>query len=396
MTPSAIPRGMIETLRTGSAPGREHADQRVARLVVGGAAAVVLGQHEPRGAPSMILSSASVKSAFVTFSCPRRAASSAASLARLARSAPTMPGVEAASGRGRRRRRAAPSACGPRGSCGGRRVRRADDHAAVEAAGAQQRRVEDLGPVGGGEHDDARVGVEAVHLGEDLVERLLALVVAAEPRRRRARAADRVELVDEDDRGRASLACLKRSRTREAPTPTIASTNSDAEIEKNGTLGLPGDRAGEQRLAGAGLAGEQHAARDAAAEPAVAVGVAQEVDDLGELGLGLLDAGDVLEGHRRGRRLDAPGAGAAEAPSPPARRRRRAAAHLDEQPDEQDHRAEADRIGSSMPRPALIGSAEISTLWSWSSFDELVVVGERRDLRLEVLRRLGVLVAAGT
>ena len=39
--------------------------------------------------------------------------------------------------------------------------------------------------------------------------------------------------------GAASLACLNRSRTREAPTPTIASTNSEAEIEKNGTLASP-------------------------------------------------------------------------------------------------------------------------------------------------------------
>ena len=39
--------------------------------------------------------------------------------------------------------------------------------------------------------------------------------------------------------GAASLACLNRSRTREAPTPTIASTNSDAAIEKNGTPASP-------------------------------------------------------------------------------------------------------------------------------------------------------------
>ena len=39
--------------------------------------------------------------------------------------------------------------------------------------------------------------------------------------------------------GAASFACLKRSRTREAPTPTIISTNSDAEIEKNGMPASP-------------------------------------------------------------------------------------------------------------------------------------------------------------
>ena len=58
----------------------------------------------------------------------------------------------------------------------------------VEPARPQQRRIEDVGPVGGRQHDDALVTGEAVHLGEDLVQRLLALVVAAErARRRRAR-----------------------------------------------------------------------------------------------------------------------------------------------------------------------------------------------------------------
>src|SRR3954453_10832796 len=39
--------------------------------------------------------------------------------------------------------------------------------------------------------------------------------------------------------GAASFACLKRSRTRLAPTPTIASPNSDALIEKNGACASP-------------------------------------------------------------------------------------------------------------------------------------------------------------
>ena len=39
--------------------------------------------------------------------------------------------------------------------------------------------------------------------------------------------------------GAASLACLKRSRTREAPTPTNISTKSDPLIEKNGTPASP-------------------------------------------------------------------------------------------------------------------------------------------------------------
>ena len=58
-------------------------------------------------------------------------------------------------------------------------VRRLDGDPAIEAARPEQCRVEDLGAVGGPEHDHVRLGVEAVHLGQDLVERLLALVMAA-------------------------------------------------------------------------------------------------------------------------------------------------------------------------------------------------------------------------
>ena len=45
-------------------------------------------------------------------------------------------------------------------------VRVRHDHLAVEAAGPQQRRVEHVGPVGGGDQDDAFVGLEAVHLDQ--------------------------------------------------------------------------------------------------------------------------------------------------------------------------------------------------------------------------------------
>jgi hypothetical protein len=113
-----------------------------------------------------------------------------------------------------------------------------DDDLAVEAARAQQRRVEDVGPVGGGDQDDVVLHLEAVHLDEQLVERLLALVVAA-AEAGAAVAADGVDLVHEDDAGAFCLACSNRSRTREAPTPTNISTKSEPEIEKNGTPASP-------------------------------------------------------------------------------------------------------------------------------------------------------------
>ncbi len=53
------------------------------------------------------------------------------------------------------------------------------------------------------------VGVEAVHLDEDLVEGLLALVVAT-AEAGAALAADRVDLVDEDDARRVALGLVEQ------------------------------------------------------------------------------------------------------------------------------------------------------------------------------------------
>ena len=112
------------------------------------------------------------------------------------------------------------------------------DDLAVEAAGAQQGGVEDVGPVGGRHHHDALGGLEAVHLGEHLVERLLALVVAA-AEAGAALAADRVDLVDEDDRPAQLAGVWNRSRTRLAPTPTNISMKSEPVTDRNGTPASP-------------------------------------------------------------------------------------------------------------------------------------------------------------
>ena len=90
-------------------------------------------------------------------------------------------------------------------------------HLAVEAPGAQQRLVEHLRAVGRGHDHDAGGGLEAVHLDEELVERLLALVVGGHGGDAAARLADRVELVDEDDAGGALAAPPRRGRASAPP-----------------------------------------------------------------------------------------------------------------------------------------------------------------------------------
>ena len=201
--------------------------------------------------------------------------------------------------------------------------------AAVEASGAKQRLVEHLRAVGRADDDHAGRRVEAVHLGQDLVQRLLALVVAAAEARDPggARTTDGVELVDEDDRRRRLLGLREEvAHPRGADADDRLDELRGGQGEE-GHVRLPRHRPSEQRLAGAGRADEQHTARDAASEPSVLVRAAQEVDDLDQLRLRLFDAGDVGERHPVAGWLVAACARAAECPERalalPARRRKK-------------------------------------------------------------------------
>ena len=169
----------------------ERRDQRVPGLVVRDDVPLVVGEHvappldagrQPIGG---LLEVALARPARWSW----RAASSAASFTRLARSAPEKPGVRAAMLLDVEPGRVADLLqVHLEDLHAAAHVGQVDDDAAIEAAGAQQRRVEHLGPVGRREQDDALRGVEAVHLDQQLVQRLLLLVVTADARRSGARA----------------------------------------------------------------------------------------------------------------------------------------------------------------------------------------------------------------
>ena len=162
--------------------------------------------------------------------------------------------------------------------------------------GRSKRGIEHVGTVRRRDDDDALVGFEAVHLDEQLVERLLALVVAA-AETGAAMTADGVDFVDEDDARRVLLRLLEH-------VAHAAGADADEHFDEVGArdreerhVGFARDGARDQRLAGAGRADQQAAARNAAAEALELLRVAQELDDLLEIGLGLVDARDVLERH---------------------------------------------------------------------------------------------------
>ena len=167
--------------------------------------------------------------------------------------------------------------------------------------------IENVGTIRRGDENDAFVRLEAVHLHEQLIERLLALVVPA-AETGAAMASHRVDLVDEDDARGVLLALLEQiANARGADADEHLDEVRPADREER-HVRFARDGAREQRLAGSRGAHEQHALRNAAAELLELLRFLEELDDLEQLLLRLVNAGDVLERHlllRAGRQLRA-------------------------------------------------------------------------------------------
>ena len=137
---------------------------------------------------------------------------------------------------------------------------------------------------------------EAVHLDQELVERLLALGVVV----RAALGADGVDLVDEDDRRRGLAGLAEQAPDARGAEAGEHLDEARGRLREELRAGLVGHGLGQQRLAGAGRAVQQDALGHLRAELAEALRVPQEVDDLLQLGLGLVGAGDLVPLDRAG------------------------------------------------------------------------------------------------
>jgi len=136
---------------------------------------------------------------------------------------------------------------------------------------------------------------ESVHFAEDLVERLLALVVAA-AQARPAVPAHRVDLVDKEDRRGVLLGVPNRSRHGWRPPHEHLDKLRPAD-RKERHPGLARHRASEQRLAGAGRAHEQDPLGHTAAKLAEFGRILEELDHFLQLVLDPLQPGHVVEGY---------------------------------------------------------------------------------------------------
>ncbi len=197
------------------------------------------------------------------------------------------------------------------------------------------------------------VELEAIHFNEQLVERLLALVIAA-AKTGAAMTPDGVDFVDEHDAGRIFLRLLEH-------VAHARSADADEHLDEIGArdgeerhIGFARNGAGQQRLAGSRRADQQNALGDAAAQPLKFLRIPQELHDLFEFFLGLVDAGYVLERHPAGTFGQKLGAALSEA-------HRLAAARLhlahDVEPNcnEQQHRKPVDEHAQKRRHAVVIG-----------------------------------------
>ena len=136
-------------------------------------------------------------------------------------------------------------------------VGRRHEHLAVEAAGAKQRLVELLQEVRRGHDDHVVLRVEAVHLDQELVERLVALAgdVGAALR------SNGVELVDEDDRGGGLARLLEEAADARGAEAGEHLDERGGGLGEEGRAGLVRDCLRQERLAGAGWPVEEDSLR---------------------------------------------------------------------------------------------------------------------------------------
>ncbi len=165
----------------------------------------------------------------------------------------------------------------------------------VESSGTHQRLVQYIDAVRSGQYDHSGIGLESVHLGKQLVERVFALVVARESGVLAACAAYGVDLVYEDYARRLLLGLLEEvsdARGAHADEHLHEVRSRDRE-ERH--VGFASNGLGQQRLTRSRRAYQQRSLRDLGAQRLILVRLFEEVDYLHYLHFGLFQSGHVLE-----------------------------------------------------------------------------------------------------
>src|SRR5690606_2054961 len=179
------------------------------------------------------------------------------------------------------------------------------------------------------------------HLDQQLVERLLALIVAA-AQAGATLATDRVDFIDENDARGLLLGVLEHiANTRRTHTDEHLNEIRARDAEER-HLGFTGYRLRKQGLTGSRRTNQQHAAGDAPAQPLKLGGIAQEVDQFGDIFLGFVAPGYISERDVIGAFIQHAGARFAEAERAALATALHLAHEEDPDADQQQHREPGD------------------------------------------------------
>ena len=169
------------------------------------------------------------------------------------------------------------------------------DDTTVKTSGSQKCLIQYLRPVGRCQQDDPALGIKTVHLGKQLVQCLLTLIIAAAVLGITA-ASDGIDLINKDDTRRTLLRFLKQ-------VTDTGCTHADIQFDEVGTrqreernARFSGYRLGKQRLTGSRRAYEQCTLGDLRADLGILGRIVQEIHDLDQGLLRFILTGHILKG----------------------------------------------------------------------------------------------------
>ena len=174
-------------------------------------------------------------------------------------------------------------------------IRQADIDLAVKSARTQQSIVQNIGAVGGSHHNDALVGPETVHLHQQLVQSLLALIMSA-AKTAAALPSYGIDLINEDD-CRSGLFRLFKQITH------TSGADTDVEFYKVGARDrqelnacFTRNRFCQQSFTGSRRPDQKNTLRDSGSHGRISLRILQEVNDLRQFFFFFIAAGDIGEG----------------------------------------------------------------------------------------------------
>ena len=165
---------------------------------------------------------------------------------------------------------------------------------AVKPSRTKQRRVERFRTVGSSQNDNALRTIKAVHLGQQLVQRLFPFVIAAHLSAVTL-FADGVDFIDKDDTGSLFVGLFKQ-------IPDFCRTHTHEHFYKfrtgngeEGDIGFAGNSLCQKGFTSTRRAYQQRALRHGGADFLVAVGAMEKIYDFCQQFLGFLFAGNIAE-----------------------------------------------------------------------------------------------------